>query len=154
MSPASNDASTTADLAGRETLPTLQPVPRAANDDCAYTSTIFDTYTINTLTTRFFTVTETEVPDDFSCPTMAVTNAAGDELSLDDKCQLEFSPGAASPTASPTLAGIPSLPGSSGGSSGGAGGNSAAQPGIAADIYISTALIGVSLSTLIGAIVL
>jgi hypothetical protein len=32
----------------------------------------------------------------FSCPPMTVTNQAGDELSLDESCALEFSPAPAS----------------------------------------------------------
>ena len=151
FSPASvSAASTTALHAAREAeaQPTLQPAPRAAADDCAYTDTTYSTYIVRTTTIYTTTVTKSELSESFSCPTMAVTNAVGDELSLDDNCSLSFSPGDGS---------LPSATGSSGGNSGGlvSGGDSTGpSPDAASELLVSTVLVGVSLSALIGAIVL
>jgi len=68
--------------------------PRAAlSTDCLYTSTSIPTYTVHTITTITSTVTRQEVTETFSCPAMSVTNSVGDELSLNEEYQLEFSPG-------------------------------------------------------------
>ena len=61
------------------------------------------TSTVTSDSTMTETVTTSPSESEFSCPTMAVTNTAGDVLSLDDSCSLEFSP--ASTTSSNTTAG-------------------------------------------------
>jgi hypothetical protein len=136
--PAPADASTTASVAkkGRS----LQP--RAAlGTDCLYTSTSILTYTVHAITTITSTVTRQEVTETFSCPAMSVTNSVGDELSLNEKCQLEFSPGnsvAPASSASPTASGsvLPS-------------GSSSGQAGNVASLLAWKAFVCLSLLTLI-----
>ena len=48
------------------------------------------------------TVTETTTPEDFSCVPLTVTNAVGDELTLDEECKMEFSPGSSNSSLSST----------------------------------------------------
>ncbi|KIX01244.1 uncharacterized protein Z518_08969 [Rhinocladiella mackenziei CBS 650.93] len=67
--------------------------PRTNAADCLVTSTSIMGYTIYTQTTLTTTVTEITTPEGFFCPPMTATNAVGDELSLDEECKLEFSPG-------------------------------------------------------------
>jgi hypothetical protein len=86
--PAPTDGATAALLA--KEARSLQP--RAALD-CPYTSTSIETYTVHTITTITSTATREEVSEKFSCLPMSVTNSVGDELSLNEECQLEFSPG-------------------------------------------------------------
>ena len=148
--------------------PTLAPVlPRA---DCAYTSTDIVTTTVFSRTTRFTTVTETELSESFSCPPMSVTNAVGDELSLDAECSLSFSPAPNSPTTG-TLFSIAASSASnlpttatlfSGGDSGGSGGSSGSSgsssggpsPDGAAQLLISTSLVFGTVFTFFGAVLL
>ena len=152
LSPAAAVPSTTGTLhAGRrEAEPTLAPAPRAENAECAYTSTSIVTSTVFTQTTFTTTVTETALSESFSCPPMSVTNAAGDELSLDSECSLSFSPGPSGSTLPTAVSGG----GSSGsGGSGGSSGGGRAGDG-AASLVISTSLIGGSFLALAGALLL
>ena len=129
--------------------PTLAPVvPRA---ECAYTSTDFVTTTVLSRTTYFTTVTETELSESFACPPMSVTNSFGDELSLDDKCSLSFSPGANSPTTMTLRSG-----GDSGGSSGSSGSSSGggASPDGAAQLVVSMGLVFGTVVVFAGAVLL
>ena len=114
--------------------PLLRP---RADDECVYTSTYVSTSTVFSTSTRTSTVTESASDKGFSCPTMAVTNRAGDELSLNEECELEFSPGSATPSSTAA-----SVQGGSGGTSG------------AANLLVPSALIGVTLFAFIGACVL
>ena len=72
-------------------------VARAA--ECLSTTTVLSSTTIRSVVTATTTVTETTTPESFSCLAMSATNAAGDELSLDEDCVLELKPGDADPTA-------------------------------------------------------
>jgi hypothetical protein len=80
------------------------------------------TNTVTSYSTVTETITTSPPESEFSCPTMAVTNAVGDVLSLDDSCSLEFSP--ASTTSSSTTAG-----------SNGAGSGNSGQKSAATSIY-------------------
>lgn len=85
----------------------ITPVPqlRPRQLSCTPFETITSTLTSTRSVTSRFTETTTVFTEqvDFSCVPMSVTNAFGDELSLDEKCQLEFSP--AEPTSSSTSSG-------------------------------------------------
>jgi hypothetical protein len=87
--------------------------PRQVYSCIPITTEVTTTTLVNTITsstTSSITVFESPEADGFSCPTMAVTNQAGDVLSLDESCSLEYS--AASPTTSnsPTPAGSDTVP--------------------------------------------
>lgn len=95
--------------------------PRANAVDCLITSTSIVRYTVHTQTTSTTTVTETTIPEDFSCAPMTVTNVVGDELTLDEECKMEFSPGSSDSSPSSTSS---ATEGSSTGTSSGGGGAS------------------------------
>jgi hypothetical protein len=71
-------------------------VLRARQASCTpymtYTATVTTTIVTTIQSTRTQTRTVDPTEEGFSCPEMAVTNAAGDELSLDEDCVLEFVP--------------------------------------------------------------
>ena len=72
----------------------LAPEPRQAGCTpyTTYTDTTTKTVLVTRTTTTSTTVTVTPLDEGFSCPEMSATNAAGDELSLNQNCELEFSP--------------------------------------------------------------
>ena len=94
--------------------PTPRMKPRApqVRSTCACTRTVWVTSTMYTVATSTRTVTREEATESFSCPPMSVTNDIGDELILDEECQLAFSPGDSS-AAVTTTANDVQLPGSS-----------------------------------------
>lgn len=90
LNPATEDLTATA---SETNSPTLKARAPQADDNCLYTTTDVVTYSKITVTTKTTTVTREEPTAAFSCPPLSVTNAAGDELSLDEECKLGFSPG-------------------------------------------------------------
>jgi len=96
--PPPTDASSTS--SPFSSAPSLKP--RAQAVDCLITSTSIVQYTVHTQTTSTTTVTETTIPVDFSCIPMTVTNVVGDELTLDEECKMEFSPGSSDSSPSST----------------------------------------------------
>jgi hypothetical protein len=87
--------------------------PRQTYSCIPITTEVTTTTLVNTITsstTLSITVFEAPEDDGFSCPTMAVTNQAGDVLSLDESCSLEYS--AAPPTTSSTTSNSPTPAGS------------------------------------------
>jgi hypothetical protein len=115
--PPPTDASSTS--SSFSAAPSLKP--RANAVDCLITSTSIVPYTVHTQTTSTTTVTETTIPEDFSCVPMTVTNAVGDELTLDEECKMEFSPGSSDSSPSSTSS---ATEGSSTGTSSGGGARS------------------------------
>lgn len=77
------------------------PRPRAEST-CLITDTEFAEATITTPTTLTETTTSTTTPAGFSCLPMTVTDAYGDTLALDSKCQLKFSPASSTATEAAT----------------------------------------------------
>ena len=57
-----------------------------------YTSTVIQTVSVTSRSTTSRTVTAEPSAEGFSCPEMTATNAAGDELSLNEACELELTP--------------------------------------------------------------
>jgi hypothetical protein len=86
--PASTAAAATTTTAAKQAR-ALEP----RDTNCHYTSTHIVTYTVYSISTITSTITRQEATESFSCPPMSMTNAVGDELSLNEECQLEFSPG-------------------------------------------------------------
>ncbi|KLJ12958.1 hypothetical protein EMPG_09436 [Blastomyces silverae] len=82
---------------------------RIRQDDCPptrTTSTVYTTQGTGGLTTVTATVTgEDSAPPGFSCAPMAVTNAAGDELTLDDRCAIQLTTADPKETSKPGTAG-------------------------------------------------
>ena len=112
--PPPTDISTTSSSTGAG-APSVKPRATADGPNCLITSTSIVGYTIQTVTTTIMTVTETETPEGFSCPPMTVTNALGDELSLDQECQLEYSPGSLTPSSTSSASGAGAATSSGGG---------------------------------------
>ncbi|PGH05336.1 hypothetical protein GX51_03057 [Blastomyces parvus] len=79
------------------------------DDDCPptrTTSTVYTTEGTGGLATVTATVTgENSAPPGFSCAPMAVTNAAGDELTLDDRCAMQLTTAGPKNTSKPGTAG-------------------------------------------------
>jgi hypothetical protein len=110
----SGGSTRTAEVEGRQALHPAEVMMLPRETVCTpYTTvstTVTSTIPATTSTTTTTTVTIEPSEEGFSCPAMSVTNAAGDELALNDKCELEFTP------AQPTTTS------SAGGSQGGGGG--------------------------------
>lgn len=70
----------------------LEPRQAGCTPYTTYTGTTTRTISVTRSTTTSMTVTVTPSDEGFSCPEMSATNAAGDELSLNEDCELEFSP--------------------------------------------------------------
>lgn len=105
---------------------------RAAFENCLYTSTSVVTSTVNTITTTSATITRAAASEGFSCPPMSVTNSIGDELSLDEQCQMVFKPAETEGPAASSQ------------------GESASSTGDVTDLLVSKFLVSVVLSMLIG----
>ncbi|PGH05858.1 hypothetical protein AJ79_06700 [Helicocarpus griseus UAMH5409] len=68
---------------------------RARQDDCPptrTTMTVYETDGTTDMATVTATITPASAPSGFSCPPMTVTNAMGDELTMDENCGLQYSP--------------------------------------------------------------
>ena len=99
--PTSTSTSPTASITAREAM--LQARQSGVGSCSSYvTNTEFLTVTAAAVTTSTIeqVITTTQSSDEFSCPTLAVTNSAGDVLNIDASCELSFSPASTSPSAS------------------------------------------------------
>lgn len=91
--------------------PTAAPNALLPRQNCVPWTTLLTTrwitHQVTTTQTRSKTIRGPGDDEGFSCPTMEVTNAAGDVLAMDESCALSFSP--ATPTLAPPP--IPDAPG-------------------------------------------